>query len=264
MYNFFAKLQNFLESSSDHSTSDHTIAEYILRNLSAIPSMTIYQLASACHLSPATVSRFCRKFENITFKELKEQASEFIDFNRNEIQSRSLPSSLEAVRTYFEELTSSLEETEALLNEQALQDAVELITKAEKLSFFGVTFSNVIARNAQIKFMRLGKYTASYGNHENQLIEAESLQPDDTAIVISFSGDTRFIVKLTKVLKKKKIPIIALTGNSAGHLAQMADVILRTSTEKLEAFKSPLIEEINLQVLINTLYMMYSASQGKK
>lgn len=258
MYNFFAKLQNFLEASTDHSTSDHTIAEYILRHVSEIPNMTIYELAEACHLSPATISRFCRRFESISFKELKEHTSEFNDFNRTEIHQGPESDMIVGLPDYFEQVKKSLAQTEKLLQEDILQQAAILMHDANKLSFFGVTFSNVVAKNAQIKFMRLGKHTASYSNHENQIIEANAMIPDDLAIVISSSGDTRFIVKLTKELSRNEVPILAITSNPSSYLGQHAKLIIQISGQKMDGYKSPILEEINLQAAVNMLYLHYS------
>ncbi|MFB1099984.1 MurR/RpiR family transcriptional regulator [Terribacillus sp. JSM ZJ617] len=258
MYNFFAKLQNFLEASTDHSTSDHTIAEYILRHVSEIPDMSIYELAEACHLSPATVSRFCRRFENISFKELKEHASEFNDFNLTEIFQRPETDSIAGIPNYFQQVKESLADTENLLQVYVLQQAAILMQEANKLSFFGVTFSNVVAKNAQIKFMRLGKHTASYSNHENQITEANTMIPDDLAIVISSSGDTRFIIKLTKELSRNEVPILAITSNPNSYLGQHAKIIIQVSGQKMEGYKSPILEEINLQAAVNMLYLHYS------
>lgn len=86
MYNFIAKLLNFIESSTDNTKTEIVIAEYILQNVNKIPEMSIYELADACHTSPATITRFCRKFENITYKELKEYARTYIEFNYSEVE----------------------------------------------------------------------------------------------------------------------------------------------------------------------------------
>ncbi|WP_246206586.1 SIS domain-containing protein [Virgibacillus ihumii] len=132
------------------------------------------------------------------------------------------------------------------------------IHHSQKISFFGVTFSHLLARNAQFKFIRLGKYASSYSNHENQLSEAEILTTEDLAIVISFSGETRFITRLVKQLKKRNIPIVAITGNENSFLAQHANQIIPVSSKALKNYKSPILEEINMLSVINSIYLVYS------
>ena len=260
MYNFLAKLLNFIESSTDHTKSEIIIAEYILRHVKDIPAMTIYELAEACHTSPATISRFCRRFDQISYKELKEYARTFIEFNTTEVDYEKLESkiNLKQIDYYYEQLLKSLEETRHLIDPAETLKAVKHIHQSDKVSFFGVTFSNLIARNAQFKFIRLGKYTSVYSNHENQISEAETLTPNDLAVVISFSGETRFIIRLVKELTKKRIPILAITGNPDSFLAQHAKQIIQVSSSKLEPYKSPILEEINMLSVINSIYLVYS------
>ncbi|WP_377559033.1 MurR/RpiR family transcriptional regulator [Ornithinibacillus salinisoli] len=255
-----AKLLNFIESSTDHTKSEIIIAEYILRNVDKIPSMTIYELAEACHTSPATITRFCRRFDNITFKELKEYARTFIEFNDSEVEIEKLEEkfNVEQLSRYFDELQTSLEETKHLLQSNEIIKVVHQIHQSVKVSFFGVTFSHLLARNAQFKFIRLGKYATAYSNHENQITEAESMTTKDLAVIVSFSGETRFIVRLVKVLKNKGIPIIAITGNEQSYLAQHAKQVIKISDHKLEHLKSPIVEEINLLSVINSIYLAYS------
>lgn len=260
MYNFLAKLLNFIESSTDHTNSDIIIAEYILRNIHEIPTMSIYDVAEACHTSPATITRFCKRFENISFKELKEYARTFIEFNVSEVLFQQIEQKIneDLLLDYYEELQKSLMETSQLIDSKELLKVVRKIHAAKKISFFGVTFSHVIARNAQFKFMRLGKYSVAYSSHENQITEAESLTPSDIAIVISFSGETRFIVQLVKILKERGIPIIAVTGDNQSFLARNAHDLILVSSRKLDNYKSPIIEEISMLSVINSMYLVYS------
>lgn len=260
MYNFLAKLLNFIESSTDQSNSDIVIAEYILRNVREIPYMSIYDMANACHTSPATITRFCKRFDNISFKDLKEYARTFNEFNVSEVQVDEVEQNIKEylLRGYYEDLQAALAETSQLMEPSEMLGIVKKIHHAPKVSFFGVTFSHVLARNAQIKFLRLGKYSSAYGNHENQMTDAKNLSPGDVAIVISFSGETRFIVQLLKILKEKGVHIIAITGDRDSLLAKSANDIILVSDRKLEHFKSPIIGEISMQSVINSIYLAYS------
>lgn len=261
MYNFIAKLLNFIESSTDNTKTEIVIAEYILQNVNKIPEMSIYELADACHTSPATITRFCRKFENITYKELKEYARTYIEFNYSEVAYEHVESKLDIdqIDSYFNELENSIQQTRELIQSEDFIKTINYIHQAKKVSFFGVTFSHLLARNAQFKFMRLGKFSSAYSSHEHQITEAESLTKDNVAIIISFSGQTRFIVRLVKVLKSQGIPILAITGNEQSYLAEHAAHIHLVSNRKLMNYKSPILEEINMLSVVNSIYIVYSS-----
>ncbi|WP_252315023.1 MurR/RpiR family transcriptional regulator [Sinobaca sp. H24] len=261
MYNFLAKLLNFIESSTDHTKSEVIIAEYILRNVQYIPDMSIYELAEACHTSPATITRFCHRFENISYKELKEYARTFIEFNHTEVAFENIESqvSMDQIANYYDELQQALEETRHMFQSKDVLEVVKIIHASQKISFFGVTFSHLLARNAQFKFIRLGKTALAYSNHENQLTEAENVTSRDAAIVISFSGETRFIVRLVKELKKRNVPIIAITSSYTSTLGRHAKHVIPVSEKTLEHYKSPILEEITMLSAINSIYLMYSS-----
>ncbi|MCM3706316.1 MULTISPECIES: MurR/RpiR family transcriptional regulator [Cytobacillus] len=261
MYNFIAKLLNFIESSTDHTHTEIVIAEFIMRSVHQLPSMSIYQVADACHTSPATVSRFCKKFDNISFKELKEYARTYTEFNDSEVDYKKVEASIneDLVEDYFDNVAESLKETAELLQSKGLLNIAKKIYQAKKVSIFGVTFSHLLARNTQFKFLRLGKYATAYGNHENQITEAKSLTTNDLAIVISFSGETRFITQLVKVLIERNIPIVAITSNPDSFLARNSKEILQLSNRRIEAYKSPILEEVSMLAVINSIYLVYSA-----
>ena len=58
------------------------------------------------------------------------------------------------------------------------------------------------------------------------------VQPDDTIIVISNSGNTSEIKVLIPLIKELGIRIVAITGNKASHLARQADILLYYEIEK--------------------------------
>ena len=54
-------------------------------------------------------------------------------------------------------------------------------------------------------------------------------QKEDVAILISNSGSTQELVRLLPFLKKKAIPVIAITGNKDSNLAKKSDVFLNAT-----------------------------------
>lgn len=60
------------------------------------------------------------------------------------------------------------------------------------------------------------------------------LQDSDLIIAISSSGNSLNIIKAAEVAKKRKIPIIGLTGFDGGRLNRLADAKIRVATPKGE------------------------------
>ncbi len=58
--------------------------------------------------------------------------------------------------------------------------------------------------------------------------EAASISPEDVALVISSSGESDEIVRIIPWLKKKRVPVIAVTPYDRSSIARAADVLLKT------------------------------------
>ncbi|EOR25994.1 RpiR family transcriptional regulator [Niallia nealsonii AAU1] len=63
---------------------------------------------------------------------------------------------------------------------------------------------------------------------------------------------------MVKVLKGQGIPIVAITGREDSFLARNAEEIILVSDKSDSDFKSPIIEEISMLSIINSIYLVYS------
>ncbi|WP_346200306.1 MurR/RpiR family transcriptional regulator [Caldifermentibacillus hisashii] len=259
MYNIMVKLLNIIDSYEDQSATEVLVADYILRNIENVPAMSIYQLAEACHTSPATISRFCKKLGDMSYKELKENCQSVREYQSNEINKDILQQSSHYtdINENFNMMINSLIETKKLINWADIEKTVTLFENAQKIAFFGIGYSHFAAREAQYKFTRLGKYCTAYSNFDNQLREAKRLTNKDVAFIISFSGATSFIVNLKNIMQKHGIKVIALTSEPDSYITIGADVILRVSSLQNKLFNSPIIQDLSIMSMINSIYLAY-------
>lgn len=58
------------------TTSEKRIAEYILDHTDEVQMMSISELAEACHVGEATITRFCKRFHSRGYTALKIGACE--------------------------------------------------------------------------------------------------------------------------------------------------------------------------------------------
>ena len=260
MYKFWIRLLSFIENCEDRSSTEANIADFILKNARIFPDLSIYEVADQCHTSPASISRFCKRIGDISFKDLKNACIDYNEMIENEMDLEVTTESEEIfnLSTYFEQITKSLKETEQLIDPLSIQKTLSLIKQSDKIAFFGATYSHIVAKNAQIKFTRLQKYCSSFSTEENQLVEAESLTKNDLAFIISFSGTTRHIQRVSKILSKKSIRTIILTSDEYAAICKHAEVVLIVSKIKNVHFNSPVIQEYAMNSIINVLYLTYA------
>ena len=72
----FYRLVMFVNTSSKDDLN-YAIADFILKNISAIANMNIVVFANTCHVSPASISRFCRKLGFDDYIHLRKECADF-------------------------------------------------------------------------------------------------------------------------------------------------------------------------------------------
>ena len=111
--------------------------------------------------------------------------------------------------------------------------AVEIIHQSKgRVVVSGIGKSAVIAQKIVATFNSTG--TPALFMHAADAIHGDlgMIQPDDTVIVISKSGNSPEIKVLVPFIKNFGNPVIAICGNETSYLAINADVFVNTTVEK--------------------------------
>ena len=129
-------------------------------------------------------------------------------------------------------------ESEAILNipaSESFTEAADLIRKKVhenrgKLVCSGMGKAGQIAINIATTFSSTGTPAVFLHPSDAQHGDLGVIQENDVLLLISNSGKTREIIELVGLAKRlhNDLPLIVITGNPEGDLAQQADVILHT------------------------------------
>ncbi len=124
--------------------------------------------------------------------------------------------------------------------EEVYNNLDESFVKAVELIFFssgrtvvtGVGKSGLIGRKISATLSSTG--TPSFFLHPVEALHGDlgMVMPGDILLAISYSGNTLEVCEIASILKKRKIPVIALTGNPKSTLASLADVIINVHVPK--------------------------------
>lgn len=212
---------------SGASGAEKGVLEYITRNPEEASHMNIHELAAVSFCSASTIVRLCRKLGFEGFREL--QSSLLYELavrrqNQNEAETHihragGLSEIIEKV-TYH--TIASLEDTMRILEEDALQSAIDLLEKSRTIYLFGLGASLIVAQDAYLKFLRLGKPCACSSDIHSQILFSRNAAPEDVALIISYSGNTKEILQCANQLSANDVPIIAITRFDNSPLAQLS------------------------------------------
>ncbi|KRM88977.1 gluconate operon transcriptional regulator [Liquorilactobacillus vini DSM 20605] len=243
-------------------SSSQKIADYLLKE--ELPaSMTLAEIAQACQVSLATVSRFARSLGFKNFSQLKwallHQLTQNESTNERVTQADN---SLKVAGKVLAANMTTLKETFALLNEVDLTQAVKLICSAERLAFFGLGGSNIVAEDAYHKFLRVPLTVLYSSEYHLALLQASRLTAKDCAILISHTGNNQDILLLAKVLRQNQVPAIVITSDPESPLVRLGTICFYSISGNLHFQSQAFISMTSQLALTDCLYLLTARSFG--
>ncbi|PTL38523.1 MurR/RpiR family transcriptional regulator [Alkalicoccus saliphilus] len=214
--------------------SEKKVAEFIISSPHHAISLTATQLGEESRTSSAAVIRLCKSLGLKGLPDLKLRVSG--DLQKSpEIQYSNIEPG-ETQQAIVDKLTNNavhaLQESAELVNYESLALAVEKLQKAEKIHFFGVGASGIIAQDARQKFLRMNKAVSSFNDVHNAAMYVANAGEQDVVFGISFSGETFETLKMLQLAKARGAATISLTRYGSSTIADTADIPLFISATR--------------------------------
>lgn len=242
--------------------SERIIADYILAHPEEMASMSVADLAERSGGSQAAIIRLCKSLGFKGYPDLKmkvvgdlqtQETYEYREFSPNDPIGT-------IVQNVSHNNMQSIRDTMKILDLGHLQRAVEALSKANRIFFFGTGASNLIAQDAQQKFLRINKASFTFTDPTVQLTAAVTIQEGDVAVGISYSGETKPVIQSLIYANEAGAATIGITkyGNTTlGGVAGIPLYIASTENEIRSGAMSSRITQLNL---IDILYLSVASS----
>jgi DNA-binding MurR/RpiR family transcriptional regulator len=239
------------------SEKEKKIASYILEHPDKIIHSTINEVAEDLAVADATVFRFCKRIGFKGYQAMKIALASEVITPIKQIHEQITEGDDEKVisEKVFNSNIRTLENTLQILDQHAMQKAVELIYQANRVEFYGTGGSMVIAMDAYHKFIRTGVKAFAFIDSHFQLMSASQLTKNDLAVIISHSGTNKDTINILQMAKKNGAKSIGITSFPKSPIAQNVDVALFTSSDETEYRSEALASRIAQLSLIDALYV---------
>lgn len=215
-------------NSTSSGTTYSNIAYYISNNFTKVTKMNLEELADACYVSQATISRFCRflGFESFThFKMACQHSIRDGERRINDIvstMSRDDDEYKESFKRYGYAVLEELKDFAQNLDVGELDALLELIHKTEDVAFFGVHRCASFIHEVQFSFALKDKFVKAYSGSNHQLECVRSLKKDSVAIVVTANdGFWQESVEVVDALAKSPSYKVLITS---GRVSERADI----------------------------------------
>ena len=201
--------------------AEQRVGRLVLADPRAFANLPITELAIRSLVSKPTVVRFCRSvgYDGLSDFKLKlaGNVSEGVPFIHRSVDVDDKTSDV-LVKVIDNTVAAFLKyrnDASSVAIEKAT-DALEATYKAgQRIEFFGVGNSGIVAQDAQHKFFRLGVTSIAYSDGHMQVMSASLLRPGDCVVVVSNSGRTRDLMDACDIARKNGATTIVITATGS-------------------------------------------------
>jgi RpiR family transcriptional regulator, carbohydrate utilization regulator len=237
------------------SPAERKVGEYVLENPDKTIRMTLAEIAHQAGVSDATAVRFCRSLGYEGWLEFKIALVQALPHSpqwiHSDISIEDTPGVL--ARKVLLGSKQALDDTLALLDEDAIQKAVNLLAAARSILIVGVGTSGPMAHEMYNRLFRLGLNCQVQTDSYLQVMQVSLLTPQDVLVAISQSGDSFDPRRTAAEAKRLGAPVICLTGNALSALTAYADVVLLSVSQ--ESMPETISSRIAQYAIIHALYV---------
>ncbi|EMH4029818.1 TPA: MurR/RpiR family transcriptional regulator [Serratia marcescens] len=260
--NTLDKIQSHLELLSK---SERKVAEVILASPQTAIHSSIATLARMADVSEPTVNRFCRRLDTKGFPDFKLHLAQSLAngtpyVNRNVEEDDSVDSYTSKI---FESVMASLDTVKANLDIAAINRAVDLLTQAKKISFFGLGASAAVAHDAMNKFFRFNIPVVYFDDIVMQRMSCMNSGEGDVVVLISHTGRTKNLVEMAHLARENDSTVLAITSRDTP-LAQAATLPLLLDVPEDTDVYMPMVSRIAQLTLIDVLATGFTLRRGAK
>ena len=226
--NAFEKISNAYYSLT---AADKKVADYVIIHQQESQYMSISELAEACGVAEATISRFARRLNYKGYNAFKLAVAHSTAGRSagNPLSGQVLAEDgvSDVCQKLFAANVDAMEQTLSLLRPEDVTAAGDLLERADKVLCMGQGGSMVMAQEAAHLFSTaFGKYFAVTDSHM-QAIAATQLGPRDVILYFSYSGATRDMVENCLLARERGAKVILVTRFPKSPGAALASVVLQ-------------------------------------
>jgi RpiR family carbohydrate utilization transcriptional regulator len=249
-------LSTIRNSLSQLKRAEKRVAESVLKDPHQVIRYTITELADKADTSEPTVVRFCRKMGLQGYMDLRLSLARDLpsaQYIHEAVAEQDSP--VQVMEKIFSTSQEALGNTLNKIDMNVFDQAVNILTHARRIEFYGSGGSGSVARDAHHKFFRLGVPCIAYEDSHMQVMSAALLASDCVVIAISATGSSRDVIDSVQIAKKSGAQTIGITGREKSPLGRICDHNLSVYSKETAIWLAPMSTRIAQLVLLDALFV---------
>ena len=225
---------------------EEQIAQYFLDNNDAVQ---INELANLLCVSPASITRFCKKIGLNNYKELiylyKEHLKENDKMNMNNI-------SVDLQKSYFK----IFNHIDGNFDIDKINEICDLIYGHRFMHIFALGLSAIAAQDFKFRFSRMGKIIEVIYDKDAINMATAVVSEGDLVFIFSLRGN-KYLEKCAEQLREKGAKLIVITANDHSKLKEYADIAIITANLSGEESTGMISAQIPILIQIDLIHYYY-------
>lgn len=255
--------QKIEELSIQYADARKNIAEFLLNERSHIKYYSMQQIADLTFTSKPTLVRFAKsvgfngwtEFIKDFLNECHYQETHFSEIDPN-TPFMQVDNTDEIIQKLCKLQIESLLDTAQLMESSKIEEAGDILLSSRHVAIFGISPNTILGELFKRKMETIGKLIFIADMGECGII-ANSLQEEDCAILISYSGnnENREPMRYIDRLKRNNVKLIGITSGGNNYIREHIPCTLTISThERLFTKISGFATEESINFILNILF----------
>jgi len=226
--------QSLLRMLAEGSASNRAIADYLLRNQVRVTALGIEELADACAVSTATISRFARDLGFKNYAAMRGAVAETLQSVLQPVEKlrSTIARKASAASPALESLSyaeAAITATSRALAGAQLDSIGAVLTRAGTVYVMGFGLSSFLAGALAMHlqpFCRHVVEVAASGGTEVAASHLANITAKDVLVVVSLPRYTLAVVPLTRFARDSGATVVSITDSPASPLAELGHHVL--------------------------------------
>lgn len=251
-----ASLDSFFES-------ERKIGTYIIQHTAEVVDMTVGELAQACGVSDASVSRFCKKINMKGFHHLKITLAKEISekgIEEEEVSNHISVNDIEqSLKNILANKVTEITQTVSMMDAKQLSEILNKLNMARTVQFFAVGNTIPVAIDGAFKLNQIGIPAVSGTIWETQIGYTYNMTAEDVVIAISNSGESTAVLRALEAAKSEGATTLSITNSEKSSAAQLSDYHITTATREKLFLDGYCFSRVSATTVIEILYLFLTS-----
>jgi RpiR family transcriptional regulator, carbohydrate utilization regulator len=248
---------------SSLSKAERKVAEVVLAEPQEVINSNITRISQQAAVSEPTVVRFCRSIGCDGFQDFKVQLAQSLvaDVSYLDMNIKLEDDAVTYTHKVFDATINSLIKVRNQLDGDVIEQAVEALTNARKIEFYGFVASGAVAIDAQHKFFHFAVPCVAYTDLHMQLMSAAVLGEGDVVVAISHTGRTKELIESVRLARASGATVIGITAPESP-LARLCSIVIGVEVPENTDVYMPAISRIAHLLVIDVLVVGVALGGG--